>query len=134
MEESLKPKDLLEVTQGVLKEIPVYQDLLQPTVKEVGNALCSAVKLALLPLKGLIWGYDKIEDYLMSSITKKLEKVPPEKIITPDPHVVGPAIEALKYTAQNPNLREMFSSLIASSMDPSMRWYPQFGQFCANLS
>ena len=113
-------KDVVDATTGLFKAIPVYEDAVQPAAKQVGKALetvTKAVNVALAPVSLLIWGYDKIQKFIDSSVSKKLENIPEERIQTPDPHIAGPALESLKYTGENEALREMFANLIANSMD-----------------
>jgi hypothetical protein len=115
-----KIKDVIDATTGLVKAIPVYEDAIQPAAKQVGKALetvTKAVNVALAPLGLLIWGYEKIQGFIDSSVSKKLENIPEERIQTPDPHIAGPALESLKYTGENETLREMFANLIANSMD-----------------
>jgi hypothetical protein len=41
----------------------------------------------------------------------------PERLVEPNPVVAGPAIEALRYAASEPALRDMYMNLLAASMD-----------------
>jgi len=77
-----------------------------------------------------------ISDFLEKRLADKLRDVPPDKIISPNPHVVGPAIEALKFTAQESDLREMFSSLIANAMvsDRMVNVHPAFVDMIKSMS
>lgn len=51
------------------------------------------------------------------SIAQKVASTPEEKLQEPPLSIVGPALEASKYYIEEENLREMFSSLIAASMN-----------------
>ena len=79
--------------------------------------LSKTINVALIPLSLLIWGYEKIEKTINNDLEKKLKNIPEEDIVTPDPRVAGPLIESLKYTAQEDELREMYTNLLASSMN-----------------
>jgi hypothetical protein len=123
-------KETVEAVQGIVEAVPVYEDLLQPASKELGKGLLTvskAVNIALTPVSALVWGYEKIAKYLEDSIAKK---VPRENIQTPDPTIAVPAVEALRYSAHNEDLREMFSSLIATAMDKTKAFsaHPSFVQ------
>ena len=51
----------------IAKQIPVkeiYQDLFQPTLSTLGKTLQGATRVALAPISAMIWGYDKIANYL----------------------------------------------------------------------
>jgi hypothetical protein len=95
-----------------------YDDALKPVAAETGKALATlgrTVNMALAPLRGLVWSWDKIEAWLTATVERKLEEraVPNERISTPDPDVAVPAIEALRYT----KLKEQYANLLATSMD-----------------
>jgi hypothetical protein len=102
-----------------------YQDLIQPSAKELGNGALlditktvnKSVNIALSPITSLIWGYDQIKDFITEKLSEKLKKTPLSDIITPKPNIVCPAIEALRYSYKNDFLKELYADLIASSMD-----------------
>ena len=116
-------KDIIENIDKV-EQSHIYKSGLSDGVEEFGKALTTvgkAVNTLLLPVTGLIWGANEIATWLNKDVSKKLKDVSPEKIVAPNPHVVGPAIEALKFTAQEQELRDMFSELIASSLNSDKR-------------
>lgn len=104
------------------KQLPVkeiYNDVAHPTLSTVGKTLQGATRVALAPISAMIWGYDKIAGYLDVAIPeyfakKKIEK---EKIVAPDPAVAVPLVEAMRYTAHKPELKEMFTNLLGASMN-----------------
>jgi hypothetical protein len=120
MGEENKIRDAVDAATGLVKAVPVYEDLVQPAAKEIGTGLQTVAKtvhIALAPISALVWGYDKIEAFVKTSVAKRLEKIPPEQIQTPLPQIAGPALEALKYTGHDESLREMFAKLLATAMD-----------------
>lgn len=137
---SSKTKDVLEAATGLVKACPpVYTDGLQPAVKEVGKALSTvgkAVNVALAPVALSIWGYEKIQHFLENKVAEKLEGVSCERIVSPAPNIVGPAIEGLKYCAHEESLREMFANLIANSLDQDTidKVHPSFVTIIQSLS
>lgn len=53
----------------------LYVDLLRPAAKELsGNLLlvAKAISLAMLPLRGLIWGFDAVQEWLLAALLKRL--------------------------------------------------------------
>src|SRR5690606_2793946 len=90
-----------------------YKDGLQPAVRELGRSLetvAKTINVALLPLSPLIWGVEKIRDKFINwDLANKLKDVSPENIQTPDPHVAGPLLEAVRFTGENDELRGMFA-------------------------
>ncbi|ROL73772.1 hypothetical protein BK634_03330 [Pseudomonas chlororaphis] len=120
MGEDNKVKETVEAVTGLVQAIPIYQDLAQPAVKQVGKALETvgkAINVALAPVGALVWGYEKCQDFISTKVADRLKDVPPEDIITPKPNVAGPAIEALRYTGHEEDLSDLYANLLASSMD-----------------
>ena len=121
-EEQNNNNQMINTVAEVVKAIPVYQDIAQPAAKEVGKNLLvvsKTISMALAPLKMLVWGYERVEAYLTKRVTEKSSSLSEEKIVTPEPKIVGPAVEALRYLGgdEDINLREMYASLIANAMN-----------------
>lgn len=132
-------KETVEAVQGIVESVPVYEDMLQPATKELGKGLLTISKLiniALAPVSGLVWGYEKIAKYLETSMAEKLKDKPKENITTPDPSIAVPAIEALRYTGNIKELREMFSNLIATTMnkEAASMAHPSFVEIIKQIS
>lgn len=109
-----------EAIKAVVEAVPIYQDAVQPAAKEVGKALTTVAKtvhVALAPLSAIVWGYERIADYLDRRVTELLKDTPEDRISAPSPAVAGPALEALRFTADEPDLREMYAKLVATAMD-----------------
>jgi hypothetical protein len=120
MAEENKIRDAADAIKGVAEAVPIYPDLLQPAVKELGKGLQTITKtvlIALAPFEITVWGYEKIKGFLSEEIPKRLANVPEERIISPKPSIAGPTIEALRFAANEPSLREMYANLLATSMD-----------------
>jgi hypothetical protein len=120
-----------------LKE--AYEDAIQPAAKELGRGLetvALSINAALLPLRAFIWGMDRIERWLIPSLAERLRTVPQDDIVTPNPLVVGPAIEALRFAAGEETIREMYANLIASSMERATAYkaHPAFVEILKQLS
>lgn len=132
-------KQTIDSVTALAKAVPIYEDAVQPLAKETGKALGTvgkAVNVALAPLAGVVWGYDKIKDFIETRVAEKLEKVPEERITTPPPNVAGPAIEALRFSGDDETLREMFANLIATSLDKktATEAHPSFVDIIKNIS
>jgi hypothetical protein len=129
----------IKAVTGLVKEVPVYVDAIQPVAKETGKALQTlgrTVNAALMPVRGLVWGFEKIEEFVNVKVTKKLENVPIDKICTPDLAVAGPALESLKYTGHKESLNELYANLLASAMDldTAKTAHPGFVEIIRNMS
>jgi len=121
--------DIDATTKRTLAKIA--ETALEPAAKEFGKGLTTvakAINIALFPIEAVVWGYDEIRANVISELQNKLSKTDAEKIIAPDPRIAVPTIEALKYTGSNPDLRELFTSLLANSMhaDYSKNVHPAF--------
>ena len=115
-----KVTEIVKAAEAVLGKVPVYDDAVQPLAKQVGKTgevLGRSINAALIPLRVVVWSLEKIEDWLVPKLEEKLAAVRPEDIETPNPHVAGPLIEALRFTDQDPDLREMFANLLATAMN-----------------
>lgn len=139
MTEENKIRDAADAIKGIVESVPVYQDVVQPAAKEVGTALQTVAKtlhILLAPISALVWGYDKIKDFVGESVAKKLENVPTEELQSPEPHLAGPALEALRYTGYQEELREMYAKLLASSIDKktAINAHPAFVEIIKQLS
>jgi hypothetical protein len=120
MADENKIRDAADAVKGIVEAVPVYQDALQPAAKEIGAALqkvTKAIHVALAPISALVWGYEKIAEYLDKTLAERLSGLPPEQIVTPNPAVAGPVVEALRFTAHDPSLRELYAVLLATAMN-----------------
>ncbi|MBU5612176.1 DUF4393 domain-containing protein [Geomonas azotofigens] len=106
---------------GVTAVVPeIYKDAVKPAAKQIGKGLetvAKTINIALAPLSGLVWGYDKIREHLEASLAEKLYNKQESEIISPAPNIAGPLLESLRYTGYDEDLRELFTNLLASSMD-----------------
>ena len=129
----------------IAKQLPVkdiYNDLAHPTLSTVGQGLQGVTKLALAPISALVWGYDKIADYLDVAIPEYFEKrkiekrkIEKEKIISPDPAIAVPVVEAMRYTSHKEELRQMFTNLLGEAMNAdSTDAHPAFVNIIKQLS
>lgn len=123
MSDELKEKkcDVLD-TKKVLTD--AASKALTPAAEEIGKGLlvvAKCVNLALEPLEGVVWSYNKIKSHIVKSVSEKISHLPPEKIVTPSAQIAVPVIESLRYTGEIQELRSMFSSLLATSMDKDNR-------------
>lgn len=134
-----KVKETIEAVTGLVKAVPVYDDLVQPAAKELGKSLetlARTINLALSPVSGLVWGFEQIKAFLNTKLASNLKDVPPGDIITPRPNVAGPAIEALRYTGHEESLSDMYANLLAAAMDKNTanRAHPAFVEIIKQMT
>ncbi len=99
-----------------------------PQVKEAaGNLGTTAVTLtktinnALLPLAAINFAFDKARAYFSGKFQQDLSdraaKIPPEAMVEPKASIAGPTLQGLAFTHEEPNLKNMYLNLLATSMD-----------------
>jgi len=100
----------------------VYRDMLQPAALQVGDGLATiakAVKISLAPLEAGIWGYEQIKEWLSIRVTRILADRKIKKIEKPPLSIAGPLVFQLIFAKDEPELKELYASLLSSVMDPS---------------
>lgn len=100
----------------------VYRDMLQPAARQVGDGLATiakAVKISLAPLEAGIWGYEQIKEWLSIRVTRILADRKIKKVETPPLSIAGPLVFQLIFAKDEPELKELYASLLSSAMDPS---------------
>ena len=134
-----KPSDLIKAAAELAKAVPIYQDAVQPGAKQVGKTLETvgrAVNAALLPVRGLLWSVEQLEDFISKRVAEKLKDTPEDAIGTPAASVVVPALDAVRLRADEPDLQDMFANLIATAMDKRLaaRVFPSFVEMLKQLT
>jgi hypothetical protein len=127
-------KLIRKATEGLMK--PAYEDLLHPAAKELGLVLGRTVHDALAPLRGLLWGWEQIEEQFIPALIERLGRVPKERIVTPPLPVAGLALEAMRFTGAEPSLRDLYAKLLATAMDreTAERAHPAFADIIRQLT
>jgi hypothetical protein len=96
----------------------VYKDAAQPAVREVGATGGAVAKLILSPIRLLLErGAAGLTDWLDGRLRKRVEAIPPERLIAADPRIAIPALQGLAQAFDDGTLREMFATLLASTID-----------------
>lgn len=116
-------KGALEVASGLMKTAGD-----SPEVKEAGRnlgqaavTLTNTINNALLPLAALNYGIEKARIYFagrfQSEMAEKAASIPPEEVVEPKSSIAGPALQGLAFTHEEPDLKAMYLSLLATAMD-----------------
>jgi hypothetical protein len=111
-----KIRDAADAVKGLAEAVPVYQDIVQPAAREIGPVLGRSVRAALAPLRGIIWGVERIEEWVCTEVAHNLKDTPPESIVTPPLVVAGPIYQSLMFTGEVPELRRMYAALLTTAM------------------
>ena len=117
----------------------MYVDVLRPAAQIVGKQLetvARAISLAMAPVRGIVWGLEKVEDWLSAALLKRLAQNDPKDIQSPPPYVAGQLLLQLQFCSEQEQLREMYANLLASAMlrpvAPSV--HPAFVQVIQQLT
>lgn len=95
----------------------VYDDGLSQSVKVAGNAISDLLKFVALPFSFLGMTSDELLDRYRKFLEKSIRKVDVDKIISPEPIILTKLFEDVKFVFSDKTLEEMFSNLLASSMN-----------------
>ena len=131
--------DGINAVANLAKAIPVYPDLIQPAAKELGKWLetvAKTVNIALAPLRLVVWWYEKIEEFINTTVSEKLKNVPPENIVEPPLLIAWPTAEALRFAWHDDNLRDLYANLLATAMDKDTisKAHPWFVEVLKNIT
>ncbi len=132
--------NLIGAVGDAIKTAPTfYEDALQPTVQETGKILAlipQTIESALLPLRK--WNIDR--EYKFAETKKmleyKLQNIDPDKIVTPEAYVAVPAIQAISYSMDSEELRNLYANLLAKSMNSDSKdaVHPSFVEIIKQMS
>ena len=127
-------------TGEALKTCPkLYDDLVHPAAEETGKLLATiprAINAVLTPFNLWIekcnFNYEKGQLLL----AEKLKDENPENIVQPEPYVAIPVIQAMSYSIDNDELRNLYANLLAKSMqkDTKDSVHPSFVEVIKQLS
>jgi Abortive infection alpha len=118
-----------------------------PNVKAAGSelgqtalTLTKAVNNFMLPLAAVNFGFDKARKYFQekfqNEMAAKTSEIPIESIVEPKASIAGPALQGLAFSHEEPDLKNMYLSLLATSMDGrvSSNAHPAFVEIIKQLN
>jgi hypothetical protein len=92
--------------------------------KELGKTALTITKTinnALLPLAAVNFAFEKARAYFaekfQGDLAAKAGSIPADQVVEPKASIAGPALQGLAFAHEEPNLKEMYLSLLASAMD-----------------
>jgi len=99
-----------------------------PQVKEAASnlgqtavTLTKTINNVLVPLAAINFAFDKARVYFsgkfQEDMATKAKAIPPEHIVEPKASIAGPTLQGLAFTHDEPDLKEMYLNLLATSMD-----------------
>ena len=126
-----------EVAIGLAKD--VYADAGRPVAKPTGELVGlvpRAIRAALAPVEKWILQREYNMAETKKLLEEKLQNTPPELIQPPEPHIAVPALQYISYCMDNEELRDMYASLLANSMNSAVKngVHPAFVEIVKQLS
>jgi len=97
--------------------VEVYRDVAGPSAKIIGDTLGNVIRLLVRPVRAAIAKSDERYEQIAQSVNRRMSSIPPERWVEPAANVAGPALEAARFAAEDPPLREMYAKLLATAMD-----------------
>lgn len=94
----------------------IYEDAAQPAARQAGTIgadLLKALHLVLAPIQLMAAYQDRFRNFVDNSV----RKVPEDRRVQPAPQIAGPILEGIRYEPEGTEIDEMFSNLLANSMD-----------------
>ena len=131
---------LAEGLGKAIETVPeLYDDALKTTAQESGKAIAlipQTINAALVPLRQWIAHREYNMEETKKLIAQKLAHISEEKIVTPEPYVAVPAIQAISYSMNSEELRELYANLLAKSMNSDTKdsVHPSFVDIIRTLS
>lgn len=130
-------KLMTEVTKEVALE--AYKDGLKPTVQENGKLLeriPRVINSLFLPIDTWIAKREYKLEEVKAILAEKLKDIPEDKLTTPEPYIAVPALEAISYSMDNEQLKNMYANLLARAMLKSeqSKVHPSFVEIIKQLS
>ncbi len=116
-----------------------YNDIAHPSLAATGKVIAlipQIIDRALLPVqKWVAEGQYKLAE-TKKLLEKKLENVSPENIVSPESHIAVPALQAISYSMDNEEIRDMYANLLTSSMHEKVKndVHPAFVEIIKQLS
>lgn len=116
-----------------------YDEGLSPTISESGKLIGRIPRLinaALAPLDKWILNREYSVSETKKLLEEKLQNVKPENIVSPEPYVAVPTIQAISYSMNSTTLRNMYANLLAKSMTVTSKdsVHPAFVETIKHLS
>ncbi len=109
-------KDLMELAKNDENTVAASKNFGESAV-----IISKTIKNCLLPLAAVNFGIDKakkyFEDRFKKDLEEKIQSIPAENIVEPKASIAGPALQNLAFSHEEPNLKDMYLSLLSSAMN-----------------
>jgi hypothetical protein len=116
----------------------VYTDLASPAASAVGDAVGRAMKVALLPVHGVLWTLEKAAEEVRVRAAAVLTRrqVTETQVSVPSRAVLGGVIVGVQAAAGEEDLVQLYAHLLASAMDTTTATlaHPAFAEIIRQMT
>lgn len=127
---------------GLKGELPLkeaYQDLIHPAAVEAGKTIAlpfRVVNLLLAPLTKWVEHGEAKLDEISRLVSEEVKDIPEEKLTEPEPYVAVPAMQAITYSMDCDELKQMYAKLLAKSInvDEKNKVHPAYVEIIKQMS
>jgi hypothetical protein len=108
---------------------------LVPTGQKAGAVAARVGDLLLSGIDSAVYGLERASSWIHRAVTDRLKDVAPDKIVSPEPRIALPAMQALVYSMDDKVIREMFANLLAANMnaETQRQTHPAFSEIIKEL-
>lgn len=106
------------------------------TMINIDEHLKKAIRSLLMPIKDLVWRFDKTLDTFDSTLSVKLKDIPAAQLQAAPSYISGPVMDAVKYVAQYDDIKNIYANLLANAMDKqaASKVLPSYVEIIKSLS
>lgn len=110
---------MVQATTEIAKD--AYSDTVHPAAQNLGEIFGTITgffnHVVMYPLKLINNKYELKAKEFRERLENDYKNIPEQNVAEPDLHIVGPALESLKYNIMDDDLANMFANLLISNMD-----------------
>ena len=109
-------------------------------IGRVAVTLTTAINNCLLPIAAVNFAFAKAKDYFGGMFQKDIaaatSEIPAEALTEPKPSLAGPALQALAFSHDEPDLKNLYIELLATAMDSrnAAQAHPAFVEILRQLT
>lgn len=116
-----------------------YQDLIHPAAVEVGKTIAlpfRTVNLLLAPLAKWVNESEAKMGEISHLVSEEVKDVPEEKLTEPEPYIAVPAMQAITYSMDCDELKDMYAKLLAKAInaDEKDKVHPAYVEIIKQMS
>ncbi|WP_170237569.1 DUF4393 domain-containing protein [Streptococcus hyovaginalis] len=113
---------LLDVTKTVVEKS--YEDIGKPAGQEIGKMVERPMKIINTLFQGIdLWLYKRELNFekTKKQIAENIQGIPEDRVVNPEGYIFIPAVQALAYSMDSGELRNLYANLISKSMVTTTR-------------